>query len=76
MSERLPRLGDVVTRAGDILIARLGRGYRGLGASLSPCEAYARVVHVTPLTVDVGGVWVVVDPRDTRVARHLAKVQP
>ena len=65
-----------MTAAGDILVVRLGHGPRGSGASLSPCETYARVTHVTPLSVDVGGVSVVVDPKRTRVARHLARVQP
>ena len=65
-----------MTRTGDIVIARLGRGPRGRGASLSSCEAYARIVRVSPLAVDVGGVAVVVDPIRTRVARHLVEVTP
>ena len=65
-----------MTRTGDIVIARLGCGPRGRGASLSSGETYARIVRVSPLAVDVGGVAVVVDPIRTRVARHLAEVTP
>ena len=44
-------------KPGDIVIARLSHGPRGVGASLSPCESYARLVALHPrLAFDSCGV--------------------
>ena len=44
-------------KPGDIVIARISHGPRGIGADLSPCEAYARLIALRPrLAFDSCGV--------------------
>ena len=42
---------------GDIVIARISHGPRGIGTDLSPCESYARLVSLRPrLAFDACGI--------------------